>query len=103
MFVRFGAIYGHIWWSIYKNEVLLEVTKKEWSESLQRFDTRTLKTALLRCREEKAYPPTLPQFIECCKDIHTRSEPCSKHESIQPARAEVAERHLKEMFRILNA
>ncbi|RAP38515.1 hypothetical protein B1207_01105 [Legionella quinlivanii] len=34
LFRRFAAIYGHAWWSVYKSEGLLELTKQEWSESL---------------------------------------------------------------------
>jgi hypothetical protein len=102
LFVRLGAIYGHIWLSSYKNERVLELTKKEWSEGLQRFDTSTLRAALLRFREQAGFPPTLPQFIECCKAIHKRNEPfVHAQQSAQPASLDVAERHIKAMLDLL--
>lgn len=75
LFLRLGAIYGHIWFSTYKNEYLLKITKEEWTDALQPFDTSILKDALLRIREHNPYPPTLPQFIECCKALRNRHQP----------------------------
>ena len=102
LFMRLGAIYGHIWWSNYQNERALAFAQKEWSEALQRFDNRTIKESLLKFREQKSFPPTLPQFVESCKDLNKRREPSSlKKEPIRPGSVEVAKKHLNTMLQIL--
>jgi len=102
LFVRLGAIYGHVWWSSFQNEKALEFAKKEWSDGLMRFDKCTLKESLLKFRESKGFPPTLPQFIECCKAIMKRKEDCSPAPKPTPkCRSTVAEKHLKAMLDLL--
>lgn len=97
--MRLGAIYGHVWWSSFQNEKALEFAKKEWSDGLMRFDKYTLKESLLKFRESKEFPPTLPQFIACCKAVMKRKEDCSSApKSTQPCRSPVAETHLKAML-----
>ncbi|HRD70436.1 MAG TPA: Vir protein [Legionella sp.] len=100
MFIRLGAIYGHIWVSLYQTEKLLAFAKKEWSEGLQAFDNATVKEVLLKCREKSAYPPTLPQFIEYCKEVKKRKDSyasvvratgCTNH-------SEIAKKHIKSML-----
>lgn len=102
LFSRIGGIYGHIWASAYQNERALAFAKKEWSETLQCFDNQVLKEALLKIRVHKPYPPTLPQFFECCKAIKNRKTPCGvKDEPSKPRNMEVAEINLKAMLTIL--
>lgn len=65
--MRFAAIYGHIWKSLYKNTEFLNLTKKEWKEALSNFEDKIIEEAICYCREMREYPPTLPQFIDHCK------------------------------------
>ena len=99
LFIRLGAIYGHVWWSSYSNERVLEVAKKEWSDGLKRFDNNTLRETLLKCREHFSYPPTLQQFIESCKAIIKRNE-LTQPQPKEPKQglSNIGEQHLKAML-----
>ncbi|WP_419420709.1 Vir protein [Legionella sp. D16C41] len=102
LFTRLGAIYGYIWWSSFQSEHALTVTKKEWSSALQRFDNRTIRDALLIFRERHHFPPTLPQFIECCKSISQKNIfRKSVEEFDKQAFLEAAELNIKAMLDIL--
>ncbi|WP_223800151.1 Vir protein [Legionella longbeachae] len=103
LFFRFGAIYGHLWLSLHQNERLLAFAKKEWSEGLCSFDNTTVKEVLLKCREQNAYPPTLPQFIEQCKNIKKRKEAyvSSGYAKDHICRPDIAKKHLKNMLEFL--
>ena len=103
MFSRLGAIYGHLWLSLYQNERLLAFAKKEWSEGLQEFDNTTVKEVLLTYREKSAYPPTLPKFIESCKNIKRRKEVCvsAGHATERVCHSDIAKKHIKTMLEIL--
>lgn|GEM_PF-2505221 len=104
LFTRLGAIYGQNWWNNYRTDSLLTLAKQEWSESLQRYDNQVLKEVLVVCREKKIYPPSLPQFMDCCKDIQNRRMPNPlKNEISKPASREVAEMHLKAMLKELRS
>lgn len=102
LFIRFTAIYGYMWWNTHKNEEVLAITKREWSTALKRFDNHVVKDALLFFREKKIYPPSLPEFVECCVAIQKRLKPCL-HEVFEWKRGskEVAVKHLSNMFEIL--
>ena len=67
LFLRFAAMYGHVWKSLYKSDEFLAFTKQEWRDALTRFDDDVIAKALTHSQCHWAYPPTLPQFIECCK------------------------------------
>ena len=67
LFLRFAAMYGHVWKSLYKSDEFLAFTKLEWLNALIRFDDEVITKALAHSQHHWAYPPTLPQFIECCK------------------------------------
>lgn len=102
LFLRLSAIYGYIWWNMYRNEELLEITKLEWSTALKRFDNQILKEALLSYRTKKGYPPTLPEFMDCCCAIQKRVDPCvSELKSVQRGNEEIAKKHLKNIFALL--
>ena len=53
LFTRLAAIYGQLWLKAYENEKVLAFAKKDWSESLHRFDNKTLKEALTKFKENK--------------------------------------------------
>lgn len=102
LFIRLGAIYGHIWWSNYQNENALSVAKKEWSDTLRRFNNQILKEVLLSIRERNVFPPSLPQFFEYCMATFKRHEPYRvNREPIQPASSDIATKHLNALLRFL--
>ncbi len=99
LFLRFSAIYGYIWWNMYKNEELLQITKLEWSTALKRFDNQIMKEALLSYRTKKGYPPSLPEFLDCCVVIQRRMDPClSEYRTFQRGSEDVAKQHLKNIL-----
>lgn len=103
LFSRLGAIYGQLWWNNYRTEELLILAKKEWGETLDRFDNQTLKEVLVLYRERRNYPPSLPQFVECCKEAMARRIPSSlRKELSKPCTLEVAKQHIAVMKKILN-
>ncbi|HEM0351343.1 TPA: Vir protein [Legionella pneumophila] len=102
LFTRLGAIYGHVWWSSYKSESLLNLAKKEWSEGLARFNNASLKEALFYFRENSNFPPTLPQFIERCKASVRRNNFCSaKSELQQRIDTKIALKHIQDLYALL--
>jgi len=60
-------MYGHVWRSIYKTDEFLDYSKKVWLEGLIGFEDKSFEHALQTCLKTYPLPPTLPQFIECCK------------------------------------
>lgn len=72
MFSRFAAIYGHLWRSQFKDEEFYVFAKKEWQEALSPYTDTVITKAILHCREYFEMPPTLPQVIQCCRDIRKR-------------------------------
>jgi hypothetical protein len=99
LFLRLSAIYGYLWWNIYQNQELLRITKIEWSTCLKRFDNQVLKEALLSCREKKGYPPALPEFMDCCKAIQKRRDPCVVvEEPYVPCNEAIALKNIQEMY-----
>ena len=98
MFIRFTAIYGHLWLNAYQNERVLETAKKEWLESLSPFKGKTIKEALQITKKHSHYPPSLPMFVDCCKAVEARYKP-STHisEPIKKCAPEVVERNITQM------
>ena len=69
LFATFAAFYGHIWRSQFKDEGFLTFAKEMWQEGLQDFSDVILAKAIRHCRSFYELPPTLPQMIQCCRDI----------------------------------
>ncbi len=69
LFSKFAAFYGHIWRSQFKDERFLEFAKKEWQEALSEFTDAILTSAIVKCREFHELPPTLPQVLQCCRQV----------------------------------
>lgn len=103
LFTRLGAMYGQFWWSNYRTESLLLLAKQEWSEGLKRFDNEILKEVLVTYREQKTYPPSLPQFVECCKGALNRRMPPPLREESRTSSQEVAKQHIKAMLKKLKS
>ncbi len=99
LFSRFAAIYGHVWISSYPTADSLKFAKCEWSDALTRFDNQALKQALIDCREHNKFPPTLPEFIACCKEkVARRQLTTIDTKPTQLASSKVAHEHLKAML-----
>lgn len=101
LFTRLGAIYGQLWWNNYRTKDLLLLAKQEWSEGLKRFDNQIFKDVLVIYREQKNYPPSLPQFVEICKATQARRVPNPVREETRASSLEVAELHIAVMKKIL--
>lgn len=102
LFIRFAAIYGYLWVTTYGNPEFLEVSKREWSESLKGFDNQVLKIALGQIKKTQLFPPTLPLFTECCKSIKKSIDAREKSlkqkvESHTPCDPKVVEYHINQM------
>ena len=69
LFLRLAALYGNPWRNLYKNNDFLRFAKAEWHEALAGYDEALIIQALNRCREHHKFPPTVPEFIECCKAL----------------------------------
>ena len=100
LFTRLGAIYGQLWWNNFRTESLLLLAKKEWSECLKDFDNQILKEVLVVYRENKNYPPVLPQFVENCRTAQARRITPSVREA-RTTNFNVARRHLSEIKMML--
>lgn len=98
LFLRFSVIYGYIWQTVYQNESLLNLAKKEWHETLRPFDNPIIKDALHHCREHCPYPPSLPQFIDLCRAIKKRQNFFTRaQEDVEVSSPEVAQMHLQKI------
>lgn len=102
LFLRFSAMYGHVWLSIYKTEAYLDYTKKMWLDALLKFEDKSIEYALQLCLNKYTFPPTLPQFIECCKPYQNAGVFFQKQESMQTSDLSVAQIHIDKIRGILN-
>ena len=101
VFLRLAAVYGNPWRNMYKGNDFLQFTKLEWLEGLSGYDELTLYQAIGISRDTLKFPPTLPEFIECCKHIKKERSGCYKSEQVKPASPTIAEANLAKMKEIL--
>ena len=102
LFLRFAAMYGHVWRSLYKSDDFLAFTKSEWLKGLKKFGDSIFESALQYSLKHWEYPPTLPQFTECCRAYSKQGQydkPCTIY---KPSSPEVAHAHLSKIKTILN-
>ena len=85
LFSKFAAFYGHVWRSQFKDEVFFKFAKKEWQEALSDFTDHVLTKAILNCREFYELPPTLPQVIQCCRQLKKQTFADAAKETHVPA------------------
>ncbi len=102
LFLRLAAIYGHVWRSLYKSDQFLAFTKNEWLEGLKKFEDNILDKALLSYRTNGEYPPTLPQFVECCKACSKQGQYEKYSLASKPSNPKIAREHLNQIKTILN-
>jgi hypothetical protein len=102
LFLRLAAMYGHVWRSLYKSEGFLTFTKNEWLEGLKKFEDKILDSALQYCLQKLEYPPTLPQFIECCKTHSKQGQYEKPITETKGATPRIARMELNNMRAMLN-
>lgn len=100
LFLSFTAFYGQLWRSQFKNEEFIEFMKNEWANALNHVEDNFLQEALTLCRNKKEFPPTLPQFIELCRDAKKRTVFREKA-TYKKSRPEVAALHLEKIKAML--
>ena len=102
LFLRFAAMYGHAWRSLFKDDEFLAYTKREWMASLEKFDNSTLCIALDHCSKNERYPPSLPLFVETCASKSKRHKFFQRDEEEKRSDPTVARMHLNNIRNILN-
>ena len=102
LFLRLAAIYGHVWKSLYKHDELLEFNKLEWLDALAPYEESIIDKALQYCLSHWEYPPTLPQFLACCRLHSTRGQYEKYTTGSMPSSHEVAHAHLNQIRAHLN-
>ena len=73
LFIRLGFMYGNLWTDRWR-DAPMDMVKAEWGKALSRFDLPTIKLALDWCSENQKFPPTLPEFMDACRQQRTRPE-----------------------------
>ncbi|WP_051228298.1 replication protein P [Oceanospirillum beijerinckii] len=67
VFVKMQAAYGGLWASRLPAPEMTEAGKSEWAKALSVFTRDQILRGFERCFERHSMPPTLPEFMECCK------------------------------------
>lgn len=102
VFLKFSIFYGHIWKSLYKNEHYSTFARKEWGHALERFDTHMVDEAIETCLKHHEMPPTLPQFMEHCKQLSNKHKAFYQPVITERANPCIAEMNLNKIKSILN-
>jgi len=90
-----------VWRSQFKDEGFLVFAKKEWREALAEFSDDVFDKAILGCREFYELPPTLPQMIQCCRQIKRSVIHVVKQSDPVPVNQEWVALHLKKCREML--
>ena len=102
LFLKLSAIYGITWRNLYKSSDFLAFAKDEWLDALGDFTEAEIHKAINICAEHNKYPPTLPEFVSCCKHIR-RNNTFNKPEPYAGCAPEIAHAHLAKMKQILSS
>ena len=102
IFLKFSIFYGHVWRSQFKNEHYSTLARKEWSKTLQVFNEELIEKAIQECLEHREFPPTLTQFVECCKQLGNRNKGFYVPEVAKNTNPLVAQAYLKKIKSILH-
>lgn len=95
-------MYGQVWRSQFKSDEFLAFVKGEWQEGLSDYPDNTIDIAIELCRKNKELPPTLPKFIEFCRDGSRQDSFYKPEERLKNNNPEVAKTNLLKMKEILN-
>ncbi len=102
VFLKFSIFYGHIWRSQFKNEHFFNLARDGWQQALGHYDETAIDEALEECLKQREMPPTLAQFIDCCKQLSHKKAGFYSPEPVVMANPTVAEANLKKMKLMLN-
>jgi hypothetical protein len=91
-----------VWRSQFKNEQFSSLARKEWSKTLQTFDENLIENAIQECLTHREFPPTLTQFVECCKQINKHNKGFYIPAITKKSNPLVAQAHLKKIKSILH-
>ena len=101
LFSKFAAWYGHVWRSNLKEDGFRRFAKKEWQEGLSSFSEVILNKVMVHCREHYELPPSLPQVIQCCRQIRIQTTfYVAKNDHI-PADPAVVRSHIQQCRKFL--
>ena len=101
LFSKFAAFYGHVWRSQFKDEVFFVFAKKEWQAALKDVSDATLTKAIFYCRDFYELPPTLPQVVQCCKELSKQPSFYVVKENVAPANQALVESCLQQCRKYL--
>jgi len=68
LFMKFAAFYGQQFLAKWQG-IDIKMVKNEWEDALSVFHEKSILIALNNCRENNPYPPSLPEFIQLCKQF----------------------------------
>jgi hypothetical protein len=102
VFLKFSIFYGHIWRSQFKNEHFFNLARQGWQEALSEFDEALIDTAIDESLKLREMPPTLAQFIDCCKQLNHKHTGFYSPEPVVKANPTVAKANLRKMKLMLN-
>lgn len=102
IFLKFSIFYGHVWRSQFKNEHFSSLARKQWSKTLEIFDEDLIEKAIQECLKQREFPPTLTQFVECCKQLSKRNKGFYIPQAAKNSNPLVAQTHLKKIKSILH-
>lgn len=74
LFLKFATFYGHIWKSLFKDERFFVYAKELWQDTLKEFDDAVFNQAILNCLSFYKMPPTLPDFLQVCRDVKRNAD-----------------------------
>lgn len=86
LFARFAAVYGSQKVAAMWADADLEVVRETWSAALSRFSEQSIRSALgdlIASGDD--WPPTLPRFVELCRQAGNRREQSRPASALLPA------------------
>lgn len=69
IFNRLDGIYPHKWRSAFASEQAIQNWREAWADAFmdERLMPSEIKTGLVACRKQFAWPPSLPEFLSACR------------------------------------
>ncbi len=92
IFLRFGAIYGHRFTSLFPNQKAVKVAKAEWANALGELSGFQINQGLLRCRSISDWNPNIPEFVRLATnlpDVFTAINRAMKRNIIDPVTRDI--------------
>lgn len=100
LFLSFSSCYGQLWRSQFKNDEFIEFMKSEWVNALRDVEDKYFQEAVAYCQSKKEFPPTLPYFVELCRNAEKRTV-FMKMPNYKKSCPEIAALHLEKMRAML--